>query len=364
MAMARAQGRATTAPAGMSRRERYTATLGGVVLDSMPQKEFLKTKFQVGSCKGDRVSFSSKDKVFHSGDIRKDVVEQRKIAQRSVKPDILGLARPAWSESTIADPKIEKAPRRNIRQELLAIRGGQVDQTLVTQRKQRSKEEVDGLLRYVCATTGKGPVGSLTKKWMNTVDERGLGAHCVEPSWPDWNCSANTKTAEDVKVKEKRFVEQENRRKAQNKPDALISEFYRNPTQQVGELEELLRQKKLQYVDLRDEFKNELQREFPQASDERIQAKAARLVDEKLMVDEKLRRYPIPHESFRPNLSLTTADRRYKEWSHPGKWERHPVEGLFSWSCCMNYTEHSKGCEYTTVNPDSWCYLTGGEGRV
>ena len=47
-------------------------------------------------------------------------------------------------------------------------------------------------------------------------------------------------------------------------------------------------------------------------------------------------------------------DTRYKEWSHPGKWELNEQDGLFAWSCCMHYSENSKGCEYTTVNPDKW----------
>lgn len=125
----------------------------------------------------------------------------------------------------------------------------------------------------------------------------------------------------------------------------------------------MLRQKKVEFQDLKEEFKTDIRREFPQVTEERLQAMAHRLLDEKLMHDERIRRYPIPHESLRPNLAMTTADRRYKEWRHPGKWELNPTEGLFSWSCCMNYAEASKGCEYCTVNPDKWCYLAGGAGR-
>jgi hypothetical protein len=361
--MAKNAMRAATAPAGGKRRDHYASTIGGIVLDVMPQNQYLTAKFQVGSSKSDRVSYKVKDKVFHTGDIRGDVMEKKREVLKSTKPDVLGLARQAWEPSTIADPKVEKQRRKNLKAELIEIRGRQADQpTLPT--KPRDPEEVDSYLRYVAATTGKGPVGSLTKKWFNAIDLRGLSAHCIEPSWPDWNVSSDIRSAESTKVKEKRFIEKEDRRKRMNHPDKLVSDIYRNPTQQIGEMDDLLREKKLQYHDLKEEFKNELRAEFPQASEERLQAMAARLLDEKLMVDEKLRRYPIPHESFRPNLALTTADRRYKEWSHPGKWELQPVEGQFCWSCCMNYTESSKGCEYVTVNPDRWCYLTGGEGRA
>ena len=33
-----------------------------------------------------------------------------------------------------------------------------------------------------------------------------------------------------------------------------------------------------------------------------------RLLNEKLLADEKMARFPVQHESFRPNLSLTTQD--------------------------------------------------------
>jgi hypothetical protein len=332
-------------------------------VDVMPQHQYLRSKFKVGSCQTDRVNHRRKDKVFHAGDVPRRAAEMRKEVQRSTRPDVLGLARSAWDQSTVNDPKVEKPPpRRNLRNELLQIRGRQADQpTMPTTRE--SDEKTRDFARYVCAITGKGPVGAVTKTWFNAVDQRGLGAHCVEPTWPDWNCSVNTRAAEDVKVKEKRFAEFEERCKAQNKPDRLLSYHYRPPEVQISEMDEMIRQKKLEYQDLKEEFKTEIRRDHPQVTEERLQAMAARLLDEKLLHDERIRRYPIPHESFRPNLAMTTADRRYKEWSHPGKWELNEQDGLFAWSCCMHYSENSKGCEYTTVNPDKWCYLAGGAGR-
>merc|ERR1712072_1153253 len=105
-----------------------------------------------------------------------------------------------------------------------------------------------------------------------------------------------------------------------------------------------LRDMKVDYQDLKEQFKRELKVEFPNASEERLQAMAQRLLNEKLLADEKLARFPVQHESFRPNLALTTQDRRYKEYHHPGSWVFTEAEGRYAYSCCLNFNEDSKGC--------------------
>merc|ERR1719238_1099563 len=100
----------------------------------------------------------------------------------------------------------------------------------------------------------------------------------------------------------------------------LDHEAYVNPTQGVGNVNDRLRERKIDFQDLKEQFKRELKVEFPNASEERLQAMAQRLLNEKLLADEKMSRFPVQHESFRPNLSLTTQDRRYKEYFHPGTW--------------------------------------------
>merc|ERR1719450_288486 len=100
----------------------------------------------------------------------------------------------------------------------------------------------------------------------------------------------------------------------------LDKEAYVNPTQAITNVNDRLRERKLDFQELKEQFKRELKVEFPQASEERLQAMAQRLLNEKLLADEKLARFPIQHESFRPNLSLTTQDRRFKEYYHPGTW--------------------------------------------
>merc|ERR1719191_1475061 len=137
----------------------------------------------------------------------------------------------------------------------------------------------------------------------------------------------------------------------------LDKEAYVNPAKSITNVNDRLRERKVDFQDLKEQFKRELKVEFPNASEERLQAMAQRLLNEKLLADEKMARFPVQHESFRPNLSLTTQDRRYKEYMHPGTWQFNESEKRYCWSCCMNFDKDSKGCEYKICNPDSWCTL-------
>merc|ERR1712217_291021 len=101
---------------------------------------------------------------------------------------------------------------------------------------------------------------------------------------------------------------------------------YIDPTSAIANMNDRLRERKIDFQELKEQFKKELKIEFPQASEERLQAMAQRLLNEKLLADEKLARFPIQHESFRPNLSLTTQDRRYKDYYHPGTWAWNQAE--------------------------------------
>jgi hypothetical protein len=335
-------------------------------VDRPPQRNFLRSKFQVGSCKSDRKTFPPSQKVFHSGDVPPNVLAAKKEVQKSVKPDILHLERLPWDMNTIADPKLreQKDKRKNLKAELLLVRAGLMDEPTMPKTRSWDDEKVADYVRHVTSITGKGPVGALTKKWFNSVDERGLGAHCVEPRWNDWNCSVGTKSAEDVKVKEKRFQETEIRRQTMNVPREKINrETYMNPTEKVTELSGLVSEKKQQYQDLKEEFKSELRHTFPNASEERLQALAARLLDEKLLADEKTRRFPAEHERYKPNLALTTVDRRQKKWKHNGVWTWMEGEKQFAWSDNLSYDKNDKGCEFETVNPDGWMYFAGATGR-
>eukprot|EP00913_Durusdinium_trenchii_P013440 g12620.t1 len=87
-----------------------------------------------------------------------------------------------------------------------------------------------------------------------------------------------------------------------SRDNKVNTEAYVNPTQAIANMNDRLRERKMDFHDLKVQFKRELKVEFPQASEERLQAMAQRLLNEKLLADEKMSRFPVQHESFRPNL--------------------------------------------------------------
>jgi len=210
--------------------------------------------------------------------------------------------------------------------------------------------------RYLVGVTGRGQIGAYSNKWFNSVDERGLSCH-VREDWPDWNHSHSNHTKEDAKQAAGRFQDREDRRHRMDPQKQLNKEAYVNPAMGTANINALLREKKIDYQELKEQFKKELKQEYPEASEERLQAVAQRLLGEKLLADEKACRFPANHESFKPNLMVTTQDRRYKMYYHPGTWSHMEAEKRNCWSCCANFTEESLGCEFKVVNPDAWCVL-------
>eukprot|EP00435_Cladocopium_sp_Y103_P005016 s3941_g1.t1 len=245
----------------------------------------------------------------------------------------------------------------DLKRHLLEIRAGIHDEKILKPCKAHSDEQIIERYKFVVAMTGQGPIGKLTGKWFNAIDERGLPAHCVADHWNDWNASYSTHTKDDIQQAHAVVQQKDDRRKRMMTRDNKVnSEAYVNPTQAIANMNDRLRERKIDFQDLKVQFKRELKVEFPQASEERLQAMAQRLLNEKLLADEKMARFPVQHESFRPNLSLTTQDRRYKEFYHPGTFVWHEAEKREAWTCCMNFGHGSRGCEFKVVNPDTWCY--------
>lgn len=317
---------------------------------------FLKAKFQVGSIKSDKLTYGFTQKVFHRGDIPQRVLQAKQKVEKSKEPNILEAEQRDWNQSVAVK---QKGPLDNdLKRQLLRIRAGLMDQVEVKSKKGeggRTDEEIQETIRYIVSVTGKGPVGFLTKKWFDAQDERNIMKHSVKP-WNTWNESTSTMTPEDIKQKEDAFAAQEEKRIKNSQSEKKLGEHY-GPMQQLHEFNQCVREKKIKYQDLKEQFKKELKLEFPNASEERLQAMAQRLLDEKLRADEKISRFPVQHESFRPNLALTTQDRRYKEYFHRGKWTFNSLEQRYCWSCCMSEDQKSKGCETRVTNPDSWCTL-------
>eukprot|EP00397_Hematodinium_sp_SG-2012_P035456 GEMP01038144.1.p1 GENE.GEMP01038144.1~~GEMP01038144.1.p1 ORF type:complete len:338 (+),score=63.41 GEMP01038144.1:88-1101(+) len=328
----------------------------GDTIATTATSNYLKAKFQVGSSRSDKINYVLSQNVFHREDIPQKVLQAKQNVQKSKEVNILGAEPREWNQSVAVK---DKSPSDNdLKRQLLRIRAGLMGDISVSSSKGeggRSQEEIDDTIRYIVSVTGKGPIGFLTRKWFDAQDERRLMKHTVKP-WKKWNESTSTLTPEDIKNKDACFAEQEVNRINQNIPDQKLALHY-GPMQQQHELTMGQREKKIEFQDLKEHYKKELKTEFPNASEQRLQAMAQRLLDEKLRVDEKVARFPVQHERFRPNLALTTQDRRYKEYSHIGKWSFNTLEQRFCWSCCMNLEHKSRGCEVRVSNPDSWCML-------
>eukprot|EP00440_Ansanella_granifera_P034831 gb/GFBE01037785.1/.p1 GENE.gb/GFBE01037785.1/~~gb/GFBE01037785.1/.p1 ORF type:complete len:356 (+),score=95.09 gb/GFBE01037785.1/:1-1068(+) len=328
-----------------------TATLGA----SASTHAYLTSKFQVGSAKSDKINYTLAQKVFHSGDVRGEVLESKRQVQKKKQANILGTEQRDWNSSTIADQRIQRDVHKDLKRQLLEVRAGLKDEKVIKPSKFHTDEAIAERHKFVVAMTGKGPIGKLTGKWFNPVDERGLAAHAIADHWPDWNQSHSAHCKEDMyQAQAVVQMQDDRRRRMMAKDNKLNASAYINPTSAIGNMNDRLRERKIDFQDLKDQFKRELKVEFPQASEERLQAMAQRLLNEKLLADEKMSRFPVQHESFRPNLSLTTQDRRYKEYRHPGTYVWNEAEKREAWSCCLNFGHDSRGCECKVVNPDSW----------
>jgi len=319
---------------------------------------FLKSKFVIGSGKSDRVNYSQAQKCFHSGDVKAEALEAKRTVVKKKQPNILGCEKGDWNQSTIADPRVQKETKKDLKRQLLQVRAGLMDEKINKPSRMHSDEAIAETQKYIVNATGRGPIGMLTGKWFNPVDERGLHGHCIEHKWPDSNGATSSHTKEDQKDATQVWEQNEARRRRMMKDEPhLDPEAYIAPVQGITNVNDRLRERKIDFQDLKEQFKRELKCEFPNASEERLQAMSQRLLNEKLLADEKVGRFPVQHESFRPNLSLTTQDRRYKMYHHPGTYSFSEISSQYSWSCCMNFGKDSKGCESKICNPDSWCTL-------
>merc|ERR1719329_346112 len=304
------------------------------------------------------MNYNLTQKVFHNVDVQREALEAKKAVQKNKQSNILGVEKSGWNQSTIADPRVQKDGSKDLKRRLLDIRAGLRDERTLKPSQAHNDEAIADRYKYVVGVTGQGPIGKLTGKWFNPVDERGLSNHCIEHKWPDWSHSSSTHTKEDHKQASAMYEQREEKRRTmQQKNQKLDASTYVAPHHSISNVNDRLRARKIDFQELKEQFKAEFKLEFPKASEERLQAMAQRLLNEKLLADEKLARFPVQHENFRPNLSLTTQDRRYKTYHHPGTWNWIEAEKRHGWSCCMNFSQESSGCECKISNPDSWCML-------
>jgi hypothetical protein len=278
-------------------------------------KEFLKSRFRVGSSKSDRLNYGLGQKVFHLSDVAEDILKTKREVDRSIQPDWLEVRPRDWNASTSLATELRNRSKLKIRY----ARAGILDQPTSHPHKAYVNLQAKLMARESKKEVERGWNGTV---W---VDRAGVRAG---------SCAIMTQPPKGDVV-------------ATVASPVLVD--YLTPQEQVQEFNDLVRAKKTQYRDLRHKIKDKLQSEFPNASKARLVAMATRLLDEKLLNDERNRRFPLPHENFRPNLALTTVDRRYKLHHHPGLF----TEG--KWSCCLQETEKVTGCDCRVVDPDRWC---------
>eukprot|EP00928_Gymnodinium_smaydae_P081288 TRINITY_DN64837_c0_g1_i1.p1 TRINITY_DN64837_c0_g1~~TRINITY_DN64837_c0_g1_i1.p1 ORF type:complete len:374 (-),score=81.25 TRINITY_DN64837_c0_g1_i1:39-1160(-) len=352
-------GASASAPALVQGSSSSSSALAHTLNATAPPHPYLQTRLQAGGASSERINYTLSQKIFHGSDVPAEAREQKKAVNHSKSANILGCEPEAWNQSTIA-PSEKKRHEKGLKRRLLQIRAGLHDEKVPVTGKIHSDEALNERRRYIYSLTGKGHIGPLNNKWFNPVDERGLSNHCVRDDWPDWNHSHSCHTKDDLKQANHRHTERDERRKTMmgsNSNGKLNIEAYVSPQQGTTNINAVLRERKLDYQELKEQFKHELKAEFPNASEERLQAVSQRLLKEKLLADEKLARFPANNEQFKPSTQLTSQDRRYRVYHHAGTWAFNEVEKRFTWSCCGSFSEDARGCEYKVVNPDAWCVL-------
>merc|ERR1719198_863857 len=117
-----------------------SASASGSNLTQKPHA-FLTSKFVVGSARSDRINFSQAQKVFHSGDVKSEALEAKKIVQKKKQPNILGTEKDDWNQSTIADQKVQKDTKA-LKPQLLQVRAGLMDETIQKPGKMHTDEAI------------------------------------------------------------------------------------------------------------------------------------------------------------------------------------------------------------------------------
>eukprot|EP00743_Colponemidia_sp_Colp-15_P001980 GILK01002153.1.p1 GENE.GILK01002153.1~~GILK01002153.1.p1 ORF type:complete len:295 (+),score=31.52 GILK01002153.1:272-1156(+) len=278
-------------------------------------QKYLKKKFRIGSTHADKINYTNDQKVFHEDDVPLSVKEAKRKVVESKKTDILGVRPATWKASV----RPESAEDSDLRRTLLKVRAGLMDAPPAAANRSQSVPRSSQRLDLSTA-----------------------------PSDRPWNCS----TAQDVKERSTLF-EQFDRtcRTSSGRIAKTIEPKYTPPIQRQKQLMESLRQEKEQTVEVRHKIREEYLFLNPSASEAKSTAAVHRILHETRRKEE----HAEGKRNQKPDMTLTTISRRYKEFYHPGIWEFSNIEHRHGWSCCMNFKKDSQGCSYSVQNPDSWC---------
>merc|ERR1719230_261032 len=111
--------------------------------------KYLTSKFQVGSAKSDKINYTLAQKVFHSGDVPKEVLEAKRQVQKKKQANILGTEPREWNQSTIADQKVQKDVTKDLKRQLLKVRAGLMDEYVRKPSKFHTDECIKDKQRYI-----------------------------------------------------------------------------------------------------------------------------------------------------------------------------------------------------------------------
>ena len=128
---------------------------------------------------------------------------------------------------------------------------------------------------------------------------------------------------------------------------------YTAPENLSKQIQTNVREKKDADAEVRARLTDEARVEFPDGSDEAINA----IVTRKIYEAELAANVPEDCElTLKPNMKKTLRRETVTERHHNGKYEldRFSDKGKKAWSCCMNKREDSEGCVVKRVDKQKW----------
>lgn len=165
-------------------------------------------------------------------------------------------------------------------------------------------------------------------------------------SFSRWNSSVSLVD----QTKERREALEDFEGRMRERPHGSLT-GYISPSKRASDLSLNLNNWKVTHADLTHKLRQKILHDNPSISATKLQA----VLWKELMLATKARDNSAtdiipPRNLFRPILTISSKSNRYKQWFHPGA----NLNG--KWTCCLAGT--SCGCDFTIVNPDSWCMLS------
>lgn len=298
--------------------------------------EYRKAKFQIGSCRGDRIHYPLDQSVFHVSDIPKHAMKAKIDVIRSKKKDILGTEKKRWNSTTSLEAperRFHKSNQQlandpplggmayNFRAEVLPDKNPDF-------LARSNKFQLDSRLH----TTGSRVMGSRRARAMPT--------HPRLEGKRRWNgCVSFTEQEKDDSMARMERA----RRRASRRSNAIVAakKSYLSPQKQY----------------LVDQAKRRAAR--------RAQAEKEKALtydkwgDPIKPADQgKLGLRNDGSEYFKPRRFATVTTRKFKKYEHSGVWEYNQVCGKWMWSDTGSEVKDSRGDIVTTVDPDAYNFAS------